>query len=387
VTSAAGVRPTYDVVVVGLGIMGASALFHLSRRGVAALGVDAYQPGHRQGSSHGATRIFRRAYWEGERYVPLLDRSYAGWTELDQAADEPVTVRTGGLFVGRADSTLVRGSRDTASRCGIAHEYCDAREIRHRFPAFHVSGDAVAVYEPDALTLMADRARQTYLSLASAGGADLAHSSPVRSVRVDGAGGLTVIGDGWRSSCGAVILATGCWIGRFLPEELGDWITAMRIPVFQFDIRPSAEPDHTAGRFPVFLYEAADGALVYGIPQTEPGGGVKVGFHNRQLSLVDPDGARQPPTDAERLDVWRAIKDLLPGVAPTGRGTACVYTISADESFLIGRSRSLPGVAFASACSGHGFKFAPAIGETLAELALDGRATMDLSAFAPERRR
>jgi sarcosine oxidase len=387
-TTSLPLRPTYDVVVVGLGIMGASSLFHLAQQGVNALGIETHGPLHTMGSSHGHTRIFRRAYWEGERYIPLLNRSYAGWLELDAATDDdPIVLKTGGLFVGDAASTLVRGSRETARQCGIDHEYLDADEISGRFPAFQVRDDAVAVYEPEALMLFADRARLNYLSRATSAGAHVVYGDAVRSLEPEAGGAVTVLGNGWRVSCGAVVVTVGGWIGSFLPSEIGDWVTPMRIPVFEFDVAKSRERDHLPGQFPVFIYEDPDGSLVYGLPKWRGvDAGVKLGFHNRQLSPLNLDGARRPPTDAERLELWRAISGLLPGVQSTGRGRSCVYTMSKDESFLIGRSRELESVVYASACSGHGFKFAPGIGEVLAQLAIGGRSAVDVSAFSPDRR-
>ncbi|MEV5593646.1 N-methyl-L-tryptophan oxidase [Streptomyces sp. NPDC052496] len=379
-------RSTYDVVVIGLGIMGASTLFHLSRRGLRVLGIEAHGPLHDLGSSHGQTRIFRRAYWEGEMYVPLLNRSYTGWMELDDASDDRIALRTGGLFVGPPGSRLIEGSRETARRCGIRHEYLGAREISRRFPAFHVRDDAVAVHEQDALMLFADRARLSYLSRAAANGAHIWYGQAVRSLHPEAGGPVRIRGDGWQLSCGATVLAAGGWIGEFLPEELGDLVTPMRVPVYEFEVdRPRAR-DHLPDRFPVFLYEDDEGTLVYGLPKWQAvGGGLRVGFHNRQLSPQNVNDARRPPTDAERMDLWRTIRGLLPGAQYTGRGTSCVYTMSRDQSFLIGRSRELDGVFYASACSGHGFKFAPGVGDMLAQLVTDGESAIDLSAFTPER--
>lgn len=377
------IRPTYDAVVIGLGIMGASALYHLGQRKARVLGIEARGPLHSLGSSHGQTRIFRRAYWEGDQYVPLLDRSLSGWRELDAATHDTLALRTGGLFVGPPDSTLVQGSRETATRCGIEHEYLTAEDIARRHPAFHVPDDAVAVYEPDAMMLFADHARLTYLSRATAAGAHLAYGQAVRSLEHGDGGTVTVHGDGWQVSCGAVVLAAGPWIGALLPAEVGALISPMRVLVYEFDVGAEAELDHRPGRFPVFLFEDTAGSLVYGLPKWRyPDGGLKIGFHNRQLSPLDLDGDPVPPSRAERLEVWRTIRALLPGVRSTGRGVPCVYTMSPDESFLIGRSRELQGVVYASACSGHGFKFAPGIGEVLTELALDGRSTLDISSFS-----
>ena len=387
-TSAVQPHATYDVVVIGLGFMGTAALAQLAERGVRALGVEARGPMHDQGSSHGQTRIFRRAYWEGEQYGPLLDRSYEGWLALHAESSDSIVARTGGLFIGQPGSTLVQGSLETAERCGIAHEYLQDLDVVRRFPAFNAPEGSVGVYEPDAMMLFAEAARLAYLSRAVAGGADVVYDHPVRSLKRSSGGAVTVLGDDWQVSCGTVVLAAGGWIGNFLPEEIGPLIKPMRIPVFDLDVEVARARHHQVGQFPVFLYEAVDGSLIYGLPEWRVDGGVKVGFHNRQLVSVDLDrDKRRPPTELERHELWRAIRTLLPGVSSTGRGTSCIYTMSQDEGFLIGRSTEIESVVYASACSGHGFKFAPAIGEALGQLAVDGQSTVDISAFSPDRLR
>jgi len=376
-------RNTYDVVVIGLGIMGAATLFHLARLGVKALGVEARGPVHRDGSSHGDTRIFRRAYWEGDQYVPMLNRSYASWLDLANTSSEPIALRTGGLFIGTAPSSLVQGSLGTARRCGIDHEVLHGSEIARRFPAFNVVEDMQAVYEPDALMLFADNARLAYVSLAVDAGAEVSYGSQVKLLEQSPTS-IRVAGDAWQVSCAAAVLTVGAWIGNFLATEIGSLVTPMRIPVYRFDLDPKAAHDHLVGRLPVFMIEDAHGNLMYGLPKwREVKGGLKIGFHNRQLSATAPDAPRRPPDDAERLELWQTIKSLLPGVRSTGEGVACVYTVSRDGSFLIRRSRDLPGVVYASACSGHGFKFAPAIGEALADLSVGRQPLLDLTAFDP----
>ncbi|WP_386430429.1 N-methyl-L-tryptophan oxidase [Streptomyces polygonati] len=376
-------RRRYDVVVIGLGIMGSAALAHLARRGIGVLGIDAHGPAHVLGSSHGQTRIFRRAYWEGEVFLPLLERAHEGWQELHaaNATGDPVILSEGGLFVGSADSRLVRGARDTASTHGVAHEYLDADDIRRRFPAFHVTDDEVAILEPGAMMLSAQTARFGYLSQAVRDGAHLTYGRRALSLTSNETS-VTIRGDDWQLSCGSVVVAAGGWARQLLPRDLSDQITPMRIPVFELPVAAGHESSHQPGRFPVFLFEDTGGALVYGLPPWRAGGGVRVGFHNRQLSQTDMDAPRQPPTNAELHDVWKSVSRLLPGLRPEGSGTACVYTMTADESFFVARSSEFRNVAYVSACSGHGFKFAPALGEAMAELVVDGRTSVDISAFA-----
>jgi sarcosine oxidase len=376
---------TCDVVVIGLGIMGASATYQLTQRGASVLGVDAGGPTNELGSSHGQGRIFRRAYWEGEHFLPLLDRSLVGWRELHANSHDPIVSESGGIFIGAPTSTLIRGSRSTATHCGIEHEYLSAVQIGRRFPAFSVDAAAVAVYEPEALTLLANNARLSYLSQSTRRGARLSYGSPVRSVTTAANETLLVRGDGWQVSCGAVVLAAGGWIPQLLPE-VAPYVKPMRIPVFSFDIDDGLHRQIRAG-FPAFLFEAECGSLAYGLAETRgPKSVVKVGFHNRQLSpLDDMHQPRRQPLDQERLEVWSAVSSLLPGLRSSAVGVSCVYAMSQDEGFIIGKAQDVPGLIYASACSGHGFKFAPAIGEVLARLASGGDAGIDISAFSPDR--
>jgi sarcosine oxidase len=379
-------RNTYDVVVIGLGIMGAATLFHLARSGVKALGVEARGPLHSAGSSHGDSRVFRRAYFEGDHYAPMLNRSLAGWMELAATSSEPIALRTGGLFIGDQRSSLIQGSLGTAQRCGIAHEVLNGAQIARRFPAFKVSDTLQAVYEPDALMLFADNARLTYVSHAIAAGAAVSYGSEVKLLQQQSAAGVVIGGEGWQVSSAAAVLTVGSWISNFLGEEIGSLVTPMRIPVYRLDVDAAAEREHRVGRLPVFIIEDDHGNLMYGLPQwRDVKGGLKVGFHNRQLSATTPGAPRELPDESERLELWQAIKPLLPAVRSTGEALTCVYSMSRDGSFLIQRSRRMPAVVYASACSGHGFKFAPAIGEALAALSAGGQPVVDLTAFDPAR--
>lgn len=377
-------RPTYDVVVVGLGIMGTSALHHLSESGVSVLGVDAHGPAHRRGSSHGQTRIFRRAYWEGDQYLALLNRSYIGWRSLEESCGEQVVLNTGGLFVGPSASPVVRGSMDTAERANIPHELLTSGEMRSRFPAFAPAPDEVGVYEPDASLLFAERALLGYLGLASERGAHVMYGQTVQHLSPEHGGAIRVVGAGWEVSAGAVVLTAGGWIPALLPGELDDWLAPMRIPVYELDMAQTAPHPYDPRSFPVFLYETNHG-VVYGLPAWRSGGGIRIGFHDRQLTPRVMSEPSLAPTEAERLELWNVARGLLPGLRSSGSASTCVYTMSRDGSFLIGRSESLEGVTYASACSGHGFKFAPAIGEALAQIVLEGESAVDLSTFNASR--
>jgi sarcosine oxidase len=376
-------RSPSDAVVIGLGIMGAAALFHLARLGLKVVGIDARGPSHVEGSSHGDTRIFRRAYWEGEHYVPLLNRAFDGWLALNEATDQEVCHRTGGLFLGSPKSALVRKSLKTARNCGIEHEALDATEIRARFPAFQIGDDVEGVFEPSALMLFAERARLAFLRQAVAAGATIAYGEPVTAISRKGRESLAVEGRGWSIHCGKAVVTAGAWLPRLLPSDVGAILRPQRIPIFWFDPVPGSAANFAVDRFPLFLLETADGSLVYGLPKwRDVRGGVKIGFHNKQLSDVDLDQPRPPARREEADELWQAFNLTLPGLVREARGTSCIYTMTPDENFIIDRSAEIEDVVFASACSGHGFKFAPAIGEALAQIAANGHSAVDLAAFS-----
>ena len=136
---------SYDVAIVGLGAMGSACAYHFARRGARVLGLDRFAPPHPFGSSHGETRIIREAYFEDPRYVPLVQRAYRLWRELERAAGEKLLVETGGLMVGPPDGVLVRGARTSAETHGLPHERLTAGEIERRFPVFTPRDDVVGV--------------------------------------------------------------------------------------------------------------------------------------------------------------------------------------------------------------------------------------------------
>src|SRR5438270_234020 len=113
---------SFDVIVVGVGAMGSSALYQLSRRGLRVLGLEAYQPGHRFGSFHGESRVIRLAYHEHPNYVPLLRRAYALWDEVQSESGEDLLRITGGLLIGQPEGELVSGARASADQHALNYQ-------------------------------------------------------------------------------------------------------------------------------------------------------------------------------------------------------------------------------------------------------------------------
>jgi sarcosine oxidase len=367
----------YDVAVVGLGAMGSAALWQLAKRGVRAVGLDRYEPPHALGSTHGHTRIIREAYFEHPLYVPLVKRAYLLWDALAKSSGDELFRATGGLMLGPEDGTLVRGALQSAREHDLKYELVDAAEVRRRFPALTPPAGDVGVVEPRAGVLFPERGVRAMLDAARSAGAEIRTGSQVTGWRAD-AEGVSVETASGSVRAAYLILAAGAWMPRLVPElahalspmrQLGNWFV------------PLAHPElFKADRLPVLLWEHARDRFFYSLPDV--GEGLKASIHH-EGRLVDPDAPRDPVTAAETEEVRALIRRLMPdGAGPVRETSTCLYTNTPDGHFAIGAHPAHANVIIASPCSGHGFKFAPAIGELLADLALMGATDFDISPFA-----
>ena len=365
----AGSVTEYDAIVVGLGAMGSAAAYHLSRRGQRVLGLDALAPGHANGSSHGESRIIRLAYYEHPDYLPLVRRAYALWAELQDEAREELLRPLGGLFVGRPECEMVAGSIATMRRQGLAHEVPDAAKIRRRVPAFHPDEADVALFDPAAAILFADRCVAAQRRLAMAHGAEILDETPARGWTAT-ADGAEVWTDAGRVRAHRLVVTAGPWLGKLL-ADLDLPLQVERIPVFHWWPRESPEL-FAAGRFPVWMWDAGAAGVFYGLPQLDQPG-VKAGRHHNG-DWCDPDTVDRVVNERDE----RLVRDFLARRIPALDGTVvdrfvCLYTDTPDYHFVIDQHPAYPNVVYAGGFSGHGFKFAPVVGEILADLALTGR--------------
>jgi sarcosine oxidase len=364
----------YDVIVVGLGAMGSATVCHLARRGIRVLGLDRFSPPHAFGSSHGETRIIREAYFEHPVYVPMVQRAYELWRDLEKETGATLLRETGGVMVGRPDSDLVKGARHSAELHGLRHEILTASEVRERFPALHPESDMVAVWEPRAGLLFADACISAHLTQARRHGAELCYEESV--VRWESAGdSIRVLTTQGEYRARQLIVTAGAWISAFFP---GLPLRVERQVLFWFD--HATAPEMLAPeRCPVHLWQFDDRRFFYGFPNL--GSGVKVAFHHGgETTTVDTVRREVEPVEVE--DIRTVLRRFIPAADGTLRATTvCVYTNTPDEHFFIDRHPLHPQVLIGSACSGHGFKFSPVIGEILADLAQDKQPRFDLSLF------
>jgi sarcosine oxidase len=374
---------TFDAIVVGLGAHGSAAALALARRGLGVLGLDRFARGHELGSSGGRTRVIRLAYFEDPSYVPLAVASWDGWLDLEAETGASILTRTGGLYGGLDGSAVLEGSLRSAREHGLPHELISADEIRRRWPVFVPPDGAQALIEEQAGVLRAAVAIETQLGLAERLGAELRFEEPAIDWRPAAGGGVEV-----ETSTGAVVgaaylvITAGAWTSSFMPD-LRLPLTVERVPAVWLEPRAPAS-ELAAGRLPVWILETATDGSFYGFP-FDPGAGLKIARHHSEV-FVSADEVDRRLTAADEARIRAFTRAHMPGA--DGRlldAAICVYTNTPDGDFILDIHPAGPGVAFASACSGHGFKFSPVIGEALADLALHGRSDLPIEHFRASR--
>jgi sarcosine oxidase len=372
---------TADVAVLGLGAMGSAALWRLASRGASVVGFERFEPGHEFGSSHGASRIFRAAYFEDTRYVPLLVAALEWWRRLEQESARELLVQIGGLMIGPPDGPLITGSLKSVNEHRLPHRILDRAAMAASYPQHKLVAGDVAILDELAGVLLPEETIAACLALAKDRGAAIHSLSTVQ--RIEPAPGHVdlIVGADTLRFRHAVICA-----GPWLPDLIS-------IPGCELEIErqvitwfKSATPDSFApDRFPAFVRELADGTIGFGIPDMGDGL-IKVGIHHGDGEIVNPDSMDRSVQrrDYETTESFASayIDGLMPSVA---KAMVCLYTNSPDSHFVIGQVPGVPNMTIVSPCSGHGFKFAPLIGEIAADLALKGGTDYAIEMFSPNR--
>jgi sarcosine oxidase len=379
----------YDVIVVGLGAAGSATCMALARRGISVLGLDAFHPPHTKGSHHGESRSVRRAYLEGTVYVPMALGAWELWRKLEKDSGERLLVTTGNLTIGPPDGPAVSGFLVSAQAGDIPHEFLTAVKIRKRWPQLAPPNDFAAGLEKEAGIVFPEKCIRVFLSMADASGAQLHVDEGVTGWTATG-GAVEVRTSLGRYTAGRVLIAAGARAGHLLGGA-GAVLTPKRIPVHW--ITPPDAITYQLGQFPVNFWQipisetAATSAPYlefYALPAIKPGGRIKAAFHN---NLADWDPENPPPAvSTEEVAAIRAVLTrFLPPLSDRGMTSdTCLYTLTPDEHFLLGPLPENENV-FAVALAGHGFKFAPILGEILADLIEGLSPVIDMDFFSPRR--
>jgi sarcosine oxidase len=371
---------TFDVIVLGLGAAGSSAIYHLSKSGKRICGIDQYSPPHNFGSSHGQSRIIRQAYHENPLYVPLIMKAYDLWEEIEKNSGQELFLRTGGLMLGSADSGVITGAEISARTHSIPYEYLERKEVNKRFPAFISQTDTVGILEKNAGILFPEKCITANIELAGRNGVQLHLGEKVISIKhhIDSVEIKTSKGT---YTAEKIIISAGAWTTELLPE-LGLPLTVERQILFWFRDASSEQKSLGPGSLPIYIWEHAPGEIFYGFPDL--GDGIKVARHHAGL-LTNPHILTKYVEQHEIMDMESLVKEHFNIDPAFNYATTCMYTNTPDEDFIIDHHPHNDNIIIASPCSGHGFKFASVTGKILSDMAQDKSTGFDLSMFSLSR--
>jgi len=362
--------------------MGSATLFHLARRGLSVLGLEQFSQGHQFGSSHGDSRIIRETYFEHPLYVPLVQRAHELWRELESDSGKSLMTITGGLMIGPPDGSVVSGTLRSAREHGLPHEILTPPDVHDRVPAFELAPNLVAVLDPRAGYLDPEACNRAHIDGARIAGAEARFDEPVIEWNPDG-DGVRVRTQSRSYTADRLVLAGGAWTSA-LARDLGLPLTVERQTVFWL------EPDglneaYDAADFPIYAYEYKAGHICYGFPRLPRGMKASV-MHSGELAR-DAESVRRAVTEDEVKPLRAALGPVLPELADAAvrESSVCIFTNTPDHDFIIDFHPEHRQVLISSPCSGHGFKFASAIGELQADLVTGGKGRFDVTPFRATR--
>ncbi|UYP18319.1 FAD-dependent oxidoreductase [Rhodococcus sp. Z13] len=353
-----------DVVIVGGGVMGSAAAWRLAARGRRVTLLEQFERGHHRGASHGSSRIYRQAY-DGQFHTALAARALPLWRQLEETTGTRLLDLTGAVDHGLPDA--VHAKARSLTELGIDHTLLTPDQAEQRWPGIRF--DTTVLFHPDAGRLHADRAVAALQQAAADAGAEVRHTSGVRLIR-ETTGGVEVVLDDTVIYARHVVVAAGAWTRTLL--DAAD-LTARPVlpPLRTTQEQPAHFVPVSDADWPSFVHHRGaqlTGEGIYGLGSID---GIKIGEHGTGPQ-VDPDTRSfvADPGGVERLVEY--ARTWLPGVdADSARVDTCLYTTTPDSNFVVDRTGT---VTVAAGFSGHGFKFGPAIGELVADLA-DGIAT------------
>ena len=377
----------FDVIVIGVGSMGSAACYHLAARGHRVLGLEQFGIVHDQGSHFGQSRIIRQAYFEHPDYVPLLQRAYDNWETFEKATNSKVYFKTGVIYFGEKESATLTGINQSASQYQLPVRRVKTEEVKKHFPAFSLPLNFDTLFEPEAGFLTPERTIRLYARQAESVGATIRTGERVLEWKDDGST-IKVLSSHHSYRCNKLVITSGSWTSKLVPEMATKLKVTRQTLAW---VNPKNPEQMSLGNFPCWFIDDPERGMFYGfpiLPFENFGGpiGLKVASHQAG-PVVDPDRVdRSVGPDDEQ-----AIRYLLNKYFPQAGDEiitlkTCLYTYSDDENFIIDH---VPGhdkkVVIACGFSGHGFKFVSAVGEILADLALNGKTDLPIGFLALNR--
>lgn len=371
----------YDVAIIGAGSMGMAAGYYLSKQHKHVALIDSNNPPHTEGSHHGDTRIIRHAYGEGEDYVPMVLRAQELWLELEQEAGKKLFHQTGVLNIGRENSDFLQNVLKGAKTHSLPLEKLAATEINQRWEGFNVPHDLIGCFESESGVLMSDACVQAYRELAIKQGASLfTHTTPT-NITVDSEK-VMIESNGPSIQAKKLIISAGKGTNDVL--EMLDTQLPLQPTRKTFSWFTSNETIYNKEQFPAWTYDV-DNDTYYGFPSID-GAGVKVGRHSGGRPVTSTETLTDFGTYPEDMEeVSNLSNRMMSQWLPHKEGRVCTYTNTPDGNFIIDHLKNHPNVTVACGFSGHGFKFASAIGEIVSDIVIYGASKEDVSGFKLDR--
>jgi len=372
------VTPRVDHVVAGLGALGSATARELSRRGRSVVGLDRFELGHARGASHDSSRILRHSY-HTPSYVRLTLEAYDDWARLERDTGSPLVTRVGGLDLFPPEPAISPVDyTESLEAVGIGFEVLDTVETARRWPQFRLPDGTLVLHQADAAIVPAGPGTRTMQEDARRHGADLRPHAPVTGVR-EVSGGLVVQTPHGEVECGSLVVTADAWANdvlRHVGVELPLEVTLEQVTYFQ----PEDPAPFAPGRLPLWIW--MDDPSYYGFPcYGEPT--VKAA-QDCGGPTIDPDHRSSDPDSAMERRLADHLRRLLPGSGDPVRSLRCQYTLTPDRDFVLAPVPGLPQVVVGLGAA-HGFKFAPTFGRLLADLAVQGSTTTDLTPFRMDR--
>jgi sarcosine oxidase len=370
----------YDVIVIGVGSMGSAACYSLASRGYNVLGIEQFHSPHNQGSHSGQSRIIRKAYFEHPDYVPLLDKAYANWTELEHATGEQVYFKTGLLYLASATHPIIEGVKNSAALHSInVEEFSPASNPYYQFNAR--DGDTI-ILEREAGFLLPDKIIALYIKQAIKSGAEIVTNEKVINWKKHN-GAIHVVTNKGKYSAKKIVITAGAWSDKIIPALPVNLSVTRQLLVW---IKPDVTEPYLPENFPCWMIGAPDDrGVYYGFPFLDAKyapapAGIKFGLHYPG-KITDPGEVDRKIAEEEILALINEAGKFLPVIKnEVIASTTCLYTNSPDENFIIDQLPGYDGdVVVAAGFSGHGFKFVSVVGDILADLVLNGRSSLPIS--------
>jgi sarcosine oxidase len=367
-------KPFFDVIVIGVGSMGAPACYYLTKRGCKVLGLEQFDITHEFGSHAGQSRMIRKAYFEHPDYIPLLEKAYQNWKALEAETGQQVYYKTGLLYAGQPHHEIIKGVKKSASLYNIELE--KVSDAEKRCTAFHFPADFEILFEPDAGFITPEKAIRMYAEQAQKMGAIIHTHEKVLKWEKDGQG-ISVVTGCETYRCSKLVITAGAWSGKLI-SVVADKIKVTKQLLAW--IKPRNENNFALNRFPCWMIaDDSHPGCYYGFPllpeeKFGPPHGLKMAYHFPS-SVVDPDTVTQEINERDKKNIQYCLQSYIPDIYKAqAEYKVCLYSNSPDEHFIIDL---LPGneeqISIACGFSGHGFKFASVVGEILADLATTGK--------------